>query len=199
MNLSQTTRGRGLGHSSATHTRARKTSFADGLIFLSLGLLVFSMSASAFAGNTTNMRDEARESTPIPSYNDLACERRDHKSRGIAVRICRGFYDNPALVRDVDDMFIEYSRISAHEPLLLIWSQVTAIGERLHLRFYQREGGGWILLDSKAWERKTSPLDQDIPLFTLESQFGRAYQDLLCQLQEPNCNVRVFKHRFPRR
>ena len=40
MNISQTIRGPGLGQSSATHPSARKRSFAGGLIFLSLSLII---------------------------------------------------------------------------------------------------------------------------------------------------------------
>ena len=56
MNISQTLRGPGLGQSSATHASARKRSFAGGLIFLSVVLLITAGGSNAQPYPTKSIR-----------------------------------------------------------------------------------------------------------------------------------------------
>ena len=69
MNINQTIRGPGLGQSSATHTSARKRSFAGGLIFLSLagGLIFLSFISLPFSIPGGNVGTAAQELVVKPA------------------------------------------------------------------------------------------------------------------------------------
>ncbi len=135
---------------------------------------------------------------PIPPYNEWACGRVDDKSRGVASRICRVIYDTPTAPETYDTV-LEYLKIESVDPSLLMWVRVARDAESIHALFYLRERGEWTLIDERIYVRRVLPIGKDIPLFTLDSPFGREYRKLLCQFYEPDCKVWVPTFHFPAR
>lgn len=158
---------------------------------LTLLALFFSVSAASAQDQTS----------PAPSnYSGW-----QHCRQGMFEKLCHN--DNPF---HSSESIIEYFNYATQEPRLLIWDVFersrtdfrmhgevrSYVVEKTTTRMYVWEGTAWKFLESREFSRAASLKNVPIPIFGLDSPFGKEYKKFLLEIGIVEENIKIPTWRF---